>query len=118
MSSLRASVSSESITTKHTSAVIVGIFVLLVSDKADVNECVGLLDVVSEGEISITYSMMDEDGQNKTHKGKAYFDKSPGTQFHSIPECGHLFHSNGQNIMELAAPLIVDFLKEEEKPPS
>jgi pimeloyl-ACP methyl ester carboxylesterase len=51
-------------------------------------------------------------------KGKAYFDKSPGTQFQSIPECGHLFHSNGQNIIELAAPLIVDFLKEEEKPSS
>lgn len=52
-------------------------------------------------------------------KGKKYFEASPSTTFHSIPDCGHLFHSNGQNIMELAAPMIVEFLhksKEERAP--
>ena len=44
-------------------------------------------------------------------KGKAFFSKSPSTKFHSVPDCGHMFHSNGKTIMELSAPLIIDFLQ-------
>ncbi|CAB9515706.1 alpha/beta hydrolase fold [Seminavis robusta] len=48
-------------------------------------------------------------------QGQAFFAKSSDkTTFHSVPDCGHLFHSNGKNVMEIAAPLMVDFLKQTE----
>jgi pimeloyl-ACP methyl ester carboxylesterase len=43
-------------------------------------------------------------------KGKAFFSNSPATTFHSFPDCGHLFHSNGKTIMEMAAPFIIEYL--------
>jgi pimeloyl-ACP methyl ester carboxylesterase len=46
-------------------------------------------------------------------KGKAFFAKSTNTTFHSIPDCGHLFHSDGKNILEYAAPILTDYLKDE-----
>lgn len=43
-------------------------------------------------------------------KGKAFFAHSPATTFHSFPDCGHLFHSNGKTILEMAAPFLIEYL--------
>ncbi|CAB9515704.1 Alpha beta hydrolase [Seminavis robusta] len=45
-------------------------------------------------------------------KGKQFFAKSSAnTTFHSVPDCGHLFHSNGKRIMEVILPMVIAYLK-------
>jgi len=44
-------------------------------------------------------------------RGKTFFAKSSkNTIFRSIPDCGHLFHSDGRTVMIHAAPMMIDYL--------
>jgi len=48
-------------------------------------------------------------------RGKAFFSKSSNnTIFRSIPDCGHLFHSDGKTVLIHAAPMMVEYLLEED----
>ena len=42
--------------------------------------------------------------------GKAFFAQSPNTTFHSVPDCGHLFHSHGKTIVEHTTHIMVEYL--------
>jgi hypothetical protein len=42
-------------------------------------------------------------------KGKAFFAESEKTIFHSIPDCGHMFFSDGTHIYQYVAPLISNY---------
>ena len=55
----------------------------------------------------------EEDQICKLEKGRRFFEASVSSgkcQFETLPDCGHIFHANGSQIYDIAAPKIKDFL--------
>jgi pimeloyl-ACP methyl ester carboxylesterase len=42
-------------------------------------------------------------------KGRAFFEQSANTVFHTVQDCGHMFDKNGKALLEIVVPLVVDF---------
>jgi len=47
-------------------------------------------------------------------KGRAFFAESTQTTFLSVPDCGHVFHSDGKSIIEHTLPQMVEYLQKDE----
>ena len=47
-------------------------------------------------------------------KGKAFFVESSATEFLSVPDCGHLFLSDGTFLLSYAAPSVSKFLSDDD----
>jgi len=48
-------------------------------------------------------------------KGKTFFSQSSNTVFHSLPDSGHLFLADRRTVLEYAAPMMMDYFKEDDE---
>jgi len=44
-------------------------------------------------------------------KGRAFFRESKATTFQSIPDCGHMFHSDGTFVLDKVVPVVSEYLQ-------